>query len=178
MSRYSMLSSRDRVDLPGFPHQSEKPILVYWWSSSRIPSPFLESLEIRARSSRAVLASLVDSDWSGRAMDCHSSPPWTTLTAYDLNSGEIEWQRPIGGLRTSGKGDPQYRVRIPKNGRPSLPQWIDLRWMPGRFCSSLVLRMDHCLGSRSRRSHGRIPAVYEVDGRQYLLFLSFPPRRA
>jgi glucose dehydrogenase len=24
-------------------------------------------------------------------------PPWTTLTAYDLNSGAIKWQIPLGG---------------------------------------------------------------------------------
>ncbi len=29
-------------------------------------------------------------------------PPWSTLTAYDLNAGTIRWQVPNGGVTASG----------------------------------------------------------------------------
>ena len=36
-----------------------------------------------------------------------TKPPYTTLTAYDLNTGTIKWQVPIGDdLQTMARGGP------------------------------------------------------------------------
>jgi quinoprotein glucose dehydrogenase len=45
-------------------------------------------------------------------------PPWSTMTAYDLNTGNIMWQVPIGevpelvakGMRNTGSGAPRGAV--------------------------------------------------------------------
>src|SRR3954462_8976582 len=33
------------------------------------------------------------------------TPPWSTLTAYDLNTGKIKWQPPYGALPQAGPTD-------------------------------------------------------------------------
>lgn len=46
------------------------------------------------------------------------APPWSTLTAYDLNRGTIKWQVPLGevvelaarGIRNTGSGEPRGAV--------------------------------------------------------------------
>ena len=100
------------------------------------------------------------------------SPPWTTLTAYDLNSGEIEWQRPIGdapelaakGIRNTGSAFQKMAPVVTASGLI----FIGCR-------DGFVRALDSQKGSTVWEAEvgvamEGIPAVYEVDGRQYLLF--------
>ncbi len=44
------------------------------------------------------------------------SPPWSTITAYDLNTGKIKWKAPYGDLPQAGPSD-QLRGNVyPKSG--------------------------------------------------------------
>ena len=55
------------------------------------------------------------------------APPWTTMTAYDLNEGTIKWQTPLGevpelaakGVKTSGSHMPKVGP-VDHRGRPDL----------------------------------------------------------
>lgn len=100
------------------------------------------------------------------------SPPWTTLTAYDLNRGEIEWQRPIGdapelaarGIRNTGSAFQKMAPIVTAGG---------LIFVGCRDGYVRALNSDD--GSTVWEAEigvamEGIPAVYEVDGRQFVLF--------
>ena len=99
-------------------------------------------------------------------------PPYSTITAYDLNTGTIKWQVPAGGddpraLATGGKGTGFVNDRA------------------GLIVTSTGL-LFHAGGDGSVSAHdvdtGRVlwtaklpagsrgvPAMYEVNGRQFLV---------
>ncbi len=99
-----------------------------------------------------------------------AKPPWFRLTAYDLNEGTIKWQVPVGWVpHLAGQG-------IADTGSAD---W--LRGGPAITAGGLIFQSagDRLIaydsdsgaelwaGSLLAHSDG-IPAVYEVDGRQYI----------
>ena len=44
------------------------------------------------------------------------TPPWSTITAYDLNTGKIKWQTPYGDLPQAGPSDKMRGNAYPKSG--------------------------------------------------------------
>jgi glucose dehydrogenase len=96
-------------------------------------------------------------------------PPWSHITAYDLNTGEIKWRIPDGG--TTGPG-------IPKDSGAHFPRGAPLVTAGGLLF--VATAQDRRLRAYDRDtgkvlwsqalpggSEG-IPATYELDGRQYL----------
>lgn len=96
-------------------------------------------------------------------------PPWSHLTAYDLNSGEIEWRIPNGS--TPGPG-------IPDDSGAHFPRGAPLTTAGGLLF--VATAQDRMLRAYDREtgevlwafelpngSEG-IPASYAIDGRQYL----------
>ncbi len=96
-------------------------------------------------------------------------PPWSHLTAYDLNTGEIKWRVPDGG--TTGPGIPADSGAHYPRGAPlvtagglvfvATAQDRKLRAYD-RDTGKVLWAQDLPGGSEG------IPATYEVDGRQYL----------
>ena len=100
------------------------------------------------------------------------APPWTTLTAYDLNTGTIRWQEALGDVpELAAQGHPGTGTHFPKVG-------------PVVTAGGLIFT-----GSRDRKiralnsSTGKVlwetevgealegmPAIYQVDGREYIVF--------
>lgn len=100
------------------------------------------------------------------------APPWTTLTAYDLNSGDIRWQIPLGEVPELAAGG------ITNTGS----QWPKVN--PVVTAGGLIFT-----GTRDRKVRaldsdtGKVlweatvdaalegmPAVYEEAGREYIVF--------
>jgi len=89
------------------------------------------------------------------------APPWTSMTAYDLNLGTIKWQVPIGkasrtrggpvvtagGLIFTGTSDKMLRAFDEQTGK--------VLW---------EMQLDSPVGG--------IPAVYEMGGKEYVVFCS------
>jgi quinoprotein glucose dehydrogenase len=100
------------------------------------------------------------------------APPWTSLTAYDLNDGTIRWKIPLGevpelaakGIRNTGTHYPKVGPVVTAGGliftgtRDKKVRAID--------SSNGKVLWEHELQAALEG----IPAVYEVDGRQYIVF--------
>jgi glucose dehydrogenase len=102
------------------------------------------------------------------------APPWSHLTAYDLNTGEIKWRVPHGGVNAPpGSG-------IPENAGSHMPRGGPLVTGGGlvfvatasdrsvraydRSSGKVIWRADLPTGSEG------LPATYAVNGRQFVAF--------
>ena len=99
-------------------------------------------------------------------------PPYSTLTAYDLNTGTIKWQVPAGGDDPravaeggSNTGFPRIRTGIISTATGLVFQAGGDRKLRAYDAETgtVVWTGDLPAGSQG------IPAMYEVNGRQYLL---------
>ena len=100
------------------------------------------------------------------------APPWSSLTAYDLNAGTILWRVPLGEV-------PELAARGARNTGSHFPKLGPVVTAGGLIFTGTRDRRVRALDS----SNGRIlweaevgaglegiPAVYEVGGRQFVLF--------
>jgi quinoprotein glucose dehydrogenase len=101
-------------------------------------------------------------------------PPWSEITAYDLNTGEIKWRIPDGGVTAPAEAN------IPPNTGAHMPRGGPLATAGGllfvatasdrtvraydRDSGKIVWSKDLPTGSEG------VPATYEVDGRQFVVF--------
>lgn len=98
------------------------------------------------------------------------TPPWSTLTAYDLNTGKIKWQVPYGGIPQAPPGDQMKGNAYPKSGMVITAGGLVL--FAGN--DSKLYALDSSTGKLifskelPNGSQG-VPAVYEVNGREYIL---------
>ncbi|HLY20492.1 MAG TPA: pyrroloquinoline quinone-dependent dehydrogenase [Bryobacteraceae bacterium] len=100
------------------------------------------------------------------------APPWSSLTAYDLNTGTIKWKIPLGDVpELAARGHPNTGSHYPKAGpvvtaggliftgtRDGKVRAVDVT--DGR------LLWEHQLDAALEG----IPAVYQVAGREYVVF--------
>jgi quinoprotein glucose dehydrogenase len=98
------------------------------------------------------------------------NPPWSTITAYDLNTGKIKWQSPAGDLPQAGPSDKLRGNAYPKSGFVITAGGLVL--FAGN--DAKLYAYDSATGKMifskalPNGSQG-VPAVYEVNGRQYIL---------
>jgi quinoprotein glucose dehydrogenase len=96
-------------------------------------------------------------------------PPWSHLTAYDLNSGEIKWRVPLGSTPGPGIGAdagahfPRGAPLVMAGGLVFAATPQDRRLRAYDRDTVEVLWSQELAGG----SEG-IPATYEIAGRQYL----------
>ena len=100
------------------------------------------------------------------------APPWSSLTAYDLNKGEIKWKIPLGdvpelaakGIKNTGSHFPKVGPVVTAGGLiftgtrdKKVRAWdVDTGKMLWEY------EVDAALEGT--------PAVYELAGRQYVVF--------
>ena len=113
-------------------------------------------------------------------------PPWSQLTAYDLNSGKILWQVPNGGVTAlaeqgnanTGSQFPRGGVLVTGGGLIFVATSSDRKLRAYDQDNGKVLWETNLPAA----SEG-VPAVYEVGGREYLVLCAsgnglMPPRAA
>jgi quinoprotein glucose dehydrogenase len=111
--------------------------------------------------------------WSGYGLEpAIINPPWSTMSAYDLNDGAIKWQTSIGDTpAASAQGVKGAGIMMPRNG-PVITAG-GLIFMATRDEGKLRA-LDEETGKElwsftmPAASEG-VPAVYEVDGQEYLV---------
>jgi quinoprotein glucose dehydrogenase len=99
------------------------------------------------------------------------APPWASLTAYDLNKGTIKWKVPVGdvpGIGVKGTG-----VHYPKYGPVVTAGGLIFTGTRDRIVRALD-EEDGKVVWETELPEGMegIPAVYEIDGREFIVFCS------
>jgi quinoprotein glucose dehydrogenase len=101
-------------------------------------------------------------------------PPWSELTAYDLNEGTIKWQVPLGvvpelaarGIRNTGTYHPTRNgLAVTAGGLIFIGTWAD------RTVRAFDTTNGKVLWEKELEANPEgMPAVYEVAGREYVVF--------
>lgn len=101
------------------------------------------------------------------------APPWSTLTAYDLNKGTLKWQIPLGGVtELLAKGIKDTGSYWPRGGEVVTASGLIFI---GTKSDSMVRAYDEETGKvvwehEIAAGPEGIPAIYEVGGREYIAF--------
>lgn len=100
------------------------------------------------------------------------APPWTTMTAYDLNTGAITWQIPLGEVpELAQKGVTGTGGHFPKVGPVVTAGGLIFTGARDRTIRALDVETGKVLWKAEVDAGIEgIPAVYEVNGRQYLVY--------
>ncbi len=99
------------------------------------------------------------------------TPPWSTITAYDLNTGQMMWQTPYGDTPQAGPGDKLRGNVTPRSGFVVTAGGLVLFADNQSKFYALDEKTGKVVYSRNMpNSAVGVPAVYEVNGREYILF--------
>lgn len=99
------------------------------------------------------------------------SPPWSSLTAYDMNKGEIKWQIPLGevtelaekGIRNTGSYWPRGGAVITGGGLIVVGTRSDAKLhIYDKDTGKQISEIQMPAGPEG------IPTIYEVNGREYI----------
>jgi len=101
------------------------------------------------------------------------SPPWSQLTAYDLNTGTIKWQIPNGGVSEfADQGHSDTGATFPRGGVVATAGGLIFA---ATASDRRIRAYDEDTGKvlwekETPAGSEGIPAVYEVAGREYIAF--------
>lgn len=100
------------------------------------------------------------------------APPWTTLTAYDLNQGTIKWQVPLGEVpELAAKGFRSTGSHFPKVGPAVTAGGLIFTGTRDRKVRALDTATGNVLWEAEVGAGLEgMPAVYQVDGKEYVVF--------
>ncbi|HEY3939848.1 MAG TPA: pyrroloquinoline quinone-dependent dehydrogenase [Bryobacteraceae bacterium] len=100
------------------------------------------------------------------------APPWSTITAYDLNTGTIKWQVPIGEVPAlAAKGITNTGSHHPKLGPVVTAGGLIFAGTEDRKVRALDKETGKVIWVKQLGAAIEgIPAVYQVAGREYVVF--------
>jgi quinoprotein glucose dehydrogenase len=99
-------------------------------------------------------------------------PPWTTLSMYDLNSGDLKWRIPLGEVpELAAKGIKNTGTHYPKLGPIVTATGLIFTGTRDKKVRAFELETGKLLWEvEVPTAMEGIPAVYELNGKQYLVF--------
>ena len=100
------------------------------------------------------------------------APPWTSLTAYDLNEGTITWKIPLGEVpELAAKGIHNTGTHYPKVGPVVTAGGLIFTGTRDRKVRAFDSSTGKMLWEKEvPMALEGMPAIYEVAGRQYVVF--------
>ena len=100
------------------------------------------------------------------------APPWTSLTAYDLNEGTIKWSIPLGEVpELAAKGIKNTGTHYPKVGPVITAGGLIFTGTRDRKVRAFDVETGKMLWEQEvPEAVEGIPAVYELGGREYVVF--------
>jgi quinoprotein glucose dehydrogenase len=100
------------------------------------------------------------------------APPWSSLTAYDLNQGSITWRIPLGDVPDlAAKGIHNTGSHYPKVGPVVTATGLIFTGTRDREIRALDVNDGKVLWERQLDAALEgIPSVYEINGREYIVF--------
>jgi quinoprotein glucose dehydrogenase len=100
------------------------------------------------------------------------APPWTSLTAYDLNKGIIKWKIPLGDVpELAAKGFRNTGTHYPKVGPVVTAGGLIFTGTRDREVRALDEETGQVLWQMEvNDAMEGIPSVYEIGGREYIVF--------
>ena len=99
-------------------------------------------------------------------------PPWTSLTAYDMNEGAIKWKIPLGEVpELAKKGIKNTGTHYPKVGPVVTAAGLIFTGTRDKKVRALDVNDGKVLWEYEvDAALEGMPAVYELGGRQYIVF--------
>ena len=99
-------------------------------------------------------------------------PPWTTFTAYDLNTGKIKWQIPLGEVpELAAKGITDTGSHFPKVGPVVTAGGLIFTGTRDRYIRALDAETGKELWQTEVEAGVEgMPAVYQIGGREYVVY--------
>jgi quinoprotein glucose dehydrogenase len=100
------------------------------------------------------------------------SPPWTSMTAYDLNAGSIQWKIPLGEVpELAAKGFKNTGTHYPKVGPVITAGGLIFTGTRDRKVRAFDVESGKVLWEKELDAALEgIPAVYEIGGKQFVVF--------
>jgi len=100
------------------------------------------------------------------------SPPWSSLTAYDLNEGTIKWKIALGDVPDlAARGVKNTGSHYPKVGPVVTAGGLLFAGTRDRTIRAFDIETGKALWEREvDAALEGIPAVYEIGGRQFIVF--------
>jgi quinoprotein glucose dehydrogenase len=107
------------------------------------------------------------------------APPWTSLTAYDLNEGTIKWKVPLGEVpELAAKGIRNTGTHFPKVGPVVTAGGLIFTGTRDRKVRALDVETGRVLWEHQLDAALEgMPAVYEVEGQEYVVFCAAAPTK-
>jgi quinoprotein glucose dehydrogenase len=108
------------------------------------------------------------------------SPPWSTITAYDLNTGKIKWQVPIGSDKEAEKEGAKNTGMLRAQRQSMVVTSSGVLFCTGKDGKVYAFDADN---GRQLWSYELptgtegIPALYEMNGKHYLVVCASTPLR-
>ncbi len=99
-------------------------------------------------------------------------PPWTSLTVYDLNEGTMKWTQPLGEVpELAAKGIKNTGTHYPKVGPVVTAGGLIFTGTRDKKVRAFDIETGKLLFEHELAAAIEgIPAVYEIGGRQYIVF--------
>lgn len=181
LAEFSLVVAVGKGVMPGFPHVPESMVMdmfVYMGGTAEEPEgrpgQRRRNFNVQRRYPPGVRGPAQNfSTGYGTEMPNLLTPPWSSIVAYDLNQGTIQWRKPLGhdpkvpkvnGQKAGlGTGSQRKGMIVTSTGL------IFSTCLDGNVYAFDADNGDELWSSPLPRNPEGLPAMYEVRGRQYLV---------